>query len=371
MRSERKVALWSALVISMSAVAAAGLAPRQGEPEPARPPAAPAEAAKTRPVVVYSTRGDNKLHVLDAADLALIGSHDLGLGAHELTVSPDGRWLLGTAYGGPGPGHQPADRRIAVFDLRASKIHRTLDAAPLSRPNDAAFMPDSTHAYVTFEAPPRILKVNVESGQTTPITLEHGTNHMLALSRDAKRLAVVHVMPGGLTLIDTSTDTVLSHIVLPNGAEGPAFTRDHSKVWVACNRSDKIVIVDVALGKVEREIDCAGFPFRLRISPDGKTAAVSVVKSDEIALLDTTDPAKVRRVLLRETAKGATTPIEPLVPTSIAFTPDGTRVAVVCSGGKGEIVLVDVAQAKVIARRKTDGPIPDALTASLVPMPPK
>lgn len=356
-------------LLATLSLAAGGIARSLGQPEAhAQPSAARHVGTKVRAVLLYSTRGDNKVHMLDAGDLSLISSHELGVGAHELAVSPDGRWAIGTAYGGPGPGHQPADHRLAVLDLKSGKVHRTIDLAPMSRPNDAAFMPDSTHAYVTVEAPPRIVRVNAETGEQKPITLDRGTNHMLALSPDSKRLYVAHVVPGGLTVIDATTDTVLSHVPVPDGAEGPAVSPDNAKVWVACNRSDKIVIVDAAQGTVERTIECAGFPFRLRLSPDGKTAAVSLPKSDEIALIDTADVTKVRRVNLRNTnepATALTTPAKadaagPCMPTSLAFTPDGLRVAVVCAS---EILLIDVAQAKVVARHAADGPIADALAA--------
>jgi YVTN family beta-propeller protein len=334
----------------------------------AEPPAKSAEPEATRAVVLYSTRQDEKLHVLDAGDLSLVGSHPLGVGAHELAVSPDMRWVIGTAYGGPGAGHQPADRRVAVFDLREGKVARTIDAKPMSRPNDAAFTADSTRAYVTIEAPPRVLKVDPATGDFSAITLSRGTNHMLALAPDGKRLYVAHVVPGAVTVVDTAAEKEETTIAVPDGAEGIAVSPDGTRVWVACNRSDTIVVISAKDAKVEHEMACEGFPFRLRIAPDGKTAAVSLAKTDEVALYDTKDLTKVRRVSLRE--KGKETG-GGLVPTSIGFTPDGTRLAVVCSGGGGgggggEIVLVDVAKGEIVARRKADGGIADALATARI-----
>ncbi len=355
-------------LVILSTCLLAGIAHAQPAVAPESKAAEVVKNAKPRSVFLYSTRGDNKMHVVDAADLSLITSHDLGIGAHEFVVSPDGRWAIGSAYGGPGAGHKPADHRLAVFDLKAGKLHRTIDIAPLSRPNDAAFLADSTHAYVTVEAPPRILKVNVESGEHTAITLDRGTNHMLGLSPDAKRLYIAHVMPGGITVIDTATDTVLSHIAVPDGAEGVVVTPDNAKVWVSCNRTDKIMIIDAAKGTIERTIECEGFPFRLRLSPDGKIAAVSLPKSDEVALFDVADPTKVRRVSLRDANQPAKTdPAAPVVPTSIAFAPDGSHLAVVCAK---ELVLIDIAQAKVVARNAAAGPIADALAAATISMKP-
>jgi DNA-binding beta-propeller fold protein YncE len=337
----------------------------QTENPAAAPAPAAAQAEKApRQVLLYSTRADNKLHVLDATDLSLIASHDLGLGAHELTVSPDHRFAIGTAYGGPGPGHQPADNRLAVLDLKAGKLHRTIALPEMKRPNDAAFMPDGVTAFVTVEAPPRIVRVNADNGEQTTITLEKGTNHMLALSPDAKRLYVAHVMPGGLSMIDTETSKVLSRIDVPTGAEGLAVTRDNARVWVSCNRSDKVVIVDPAAGKIEREIDVQGSPFRLRISPDGKTVAVSCPNAQDVAFIDTANPDNPRRVSVRDAAAGENGP--PVAPTSIAFTPDGKHLAAVCMGPQEQVVLIDIAAGKVTARRAADGKQADALATALI-----
>jgi YVTN family beta-propeller protein len=342
----------------VGAMGLGGLGARVDDP----PAKKAAEAVRT--VVIYSTRQDEKLHVLDANDLSLVATHALGLGAHELALSPDMRWVIGTAYGGPGAGHQPADSRVAVFDLREGKVARTIEAKPMLRPNDIAFSADSSRVYVTVEAPPRILKIDPATGEHTAITLTRGTNHMLALSPDGSRLYVAHVLPGSITVIDTKAEKEESNIKVPDGAEGIAVSPDGAKVWVACNRSDRIVVIDAKSAKVEKEFACEGFPFRLRIAPDGKTAAVSLAKSEEVAFIDTADVTKVRRVSLRETGKDVAG--GGLVPTSIAFTPDGARLAVVCSGGIGSVVLVDVSKGEVVARRRADGGIPDAIASGRV-----
>jgi YVTN family beta-propeller protein len=350
-----RTVLVGSVLFGAAAMGLGGLGPRGDEP-----PANKAEDA-ARAVVIYSTRQDEKLHVLDANDLSLVSTHALGLGAHELAVSPDMRWALGTAYGGPGAGHQPADSRVAVFDLREGKVARTIDAKPMLRPNDIAFTADSSRAYVTVEAPPRILKIDPATGEHSAITLTRGTNHMLALAPDAARLYVAHVIPGSVTVIDTKSEKEETNIKVPDGAEGIAVSPDGAKVWVACNRSDKIVVIDAKSAKVEKEFACEGFPFRLRIAPDGKTAAVSLAKTDEVAFIDTADVTRVKRVSLKEAGKDGAG--GGLVPTSIAFTPDGARLVVVCSGGGGSVVLVDVSKGEVLARRKADGGIPDAIAA--------
>lgn len=329
----------------------------------AAPEAVPA-GTKRLDAIVYATRGDNQAHVLSATDLSVLGSIELGIGAHELAVSGDGRWLMGSAYGGPGAGHQPADKRLVVADLSTGRVHTTIDLGALSRPNDIAFLPSRSEAIVTVEVPPRVLRVDASAGTYEAIEIERKTGHMLALAPDARSAFVAHVMPGGVTVLNLETRKVESVIDVPVGAEGIACSLDGKSLWVACNRSDKIVVIDTHERKVARVIACEGFPFRLRFAPDGKLVAVSCPKSGDVALIDPSDAEKLRRISVQ--IEGAQ---NPSVPTSLAFAPDGKTLAVLCDGGDAGVVLIDASAGKVLHRRAADGAIPDALTSARIMWP--
>ncbi|MDX2017019.1 MAG: hypothetical protein SFY95_05175 [Planctomycetota bacterium] len=126
--------------------------------------AAEAQRAARVEAVIYSTRGDEKIHVLAAADLAPMASIVVGAGLHEVALDSSGRFLMGSAYGGPGAGHQPADNRLVVVDLAQRKIHRTIMLEGLQRPNDIAFVPGKPEAFVTVESPQHVLRVSAETG---------------------------------------------------------------------------------------------------------------------------------------------------------------------------------------------------------------
>ncbi|MDX2114307.1 MAG: hypothetical protein SFZ24_01630 [Planctomycetota bacterium] len=320
--------------------------------------AAWAGAGETMDAVVYSTRGDNRVHIVSASDLSAVASIDVGLGAHELAVSDDGRWLLGSAYGGPGPGHQPADSRLVVVDLARRAVHRTIDLGELKRPNDIAFLGGTSEALVTVEMPPRLLRVDAAKGTFATLELSRQAGHMVAESGGVAWVA--HVVPGGVTPVDVGEWKAGTVIDVPDGAEGIAASPDGSVVWVACNRSDRLVIVDARERKVVREMECAGFPFRVRFAPDGGTVAVSLPKAGSVGLFDAAEPERGRRVRVGAEGGAGSAPL------SIAFTPDGRRVAAQCAGPREEIVLVDVETGKVAHRAAAAGPMADALTAGRI-----
>lgn len=330
----------------------------------AEPPAAgPKAATPLRDGVLYSTRGDNRVHAVSLPDLAPLGAIEAGLGAHELAISTDGRWAMGSAYGGPGKGHQPADRRLVVLDLAAGKVHRTIDLGELHRPNDIAFLPGSAEAVVTVEAPPRVVKVNADTGSFAAVTLEKNAGHMLALSPDGKRVYVSHVVPGSVTIVDVAEMKVTGNFKAPAGAEGIACSPDGKRLWIAANRSHTIAIVNTDTLETEASFECKGFPFRVKFSPDGRRVAVSCPMAGEIAVFDAADHARVARISTRQS------PDDKQSPTSISFTPDGAAVVAVCDGPKPEIVLIDLAEGKVARRIASAGPTPDALTAGRMAWP--
>jgi hypothetical protein len=318
-------------------------------------------SAPAEPVFIASTRADNKLIVFKAADLSEIKTIDAGLGAHEIGVSPDNRWAIGSAYGGPGKGHQPPDKRVAIVDLAAMKLHKTVDLGELRRPNDIAFLPGpAPEAIITVEDLPHLVRLNAQTGDFTTIKLEHKAGHMMALAPDGKTAFVSHVVPGSVSFVDLADGVLSRSVNVAQGAEGIACSPDGKSLWVACNRAHRIFVIDTATGSVSREFACSGFPFRMRFSPDGRTVAVSLPAAGSIALFQASDPDKMQSVSVVE--KDA--PGKPAAPTSIAFTPDGNALAAVCDAGQTQtLVRIDLTERKVTHRWQTDQTL-DALAAA-------
>ncbi len=331
-----------------------------------RAAAEPAPPAPTISAALYATRGDEKVHLLALPGLQPVASYDAGAGAHELAISADGRFALGSAYGGPGKGHQPADNRVFVLDLPAGKRHRMIDLGATKRPNDIAFVGASATAVVTTEQPPQLLRLDAVTGAVEAFALEHRANHMLALAPDGRACFVSHVMPGGLTRFDLGRNAATGHAALAAGAEGIACVAhgDGVHVWVGCARSDKLAVVDGKTLTVLHELDRGGFPFRVEASPDGARIAVSCPMSGEIVVYDAADPTRTPAVVDLRAHFDA-----PVSPTSIAWSPDGAQVIAVANGEPDRVVAIDAATAKVTAQIDAAGPIADALAAGRVQPP--
>ncbi len=341
------------------------------KPEVAKPET-PGTAATPKPIaaVLYATRGDNKVHVLAADDLRLLKSIDVGLGAHEIAIDATGRFAMGSAYGGPGAGHQPADKRLVVVDLPGAKVHRTITLEAAERPNDIAFIApahnagNAFEAWVTAEVPQQVLRVNADTGQVTSHAIEGKAGHMLALAPDAGTVYLAHVVPGIVNFVESATGKVRTSVTVPFGAEGIAVSPDGSTLWVASNRSNKVSIIDTQEAKVTTTLDSAGFPFRARFSPDGKWVAISCPQASDIALYDAKDPTTIHRIDPNK-YEGKELATQ-MVPTAIAFSTDGASLYALCSGDKPAVVAIDVAKREVRGYVRCHGAIEDAIAAGVI-----
>ncbi|MFN7314914.1 MAG: YncE family protein [Phycisphaerae bacterium] len=354
-----------ALVACIAAVASGTHAAQPAAENTADKAAAPSTKQVT--AVIYSTRGDEKIHVLNASDLSLLASIDTGAGLHELAVDSSGRFLVGSAYGGPSPGHLPADKRIIIIDLAKAAVHKVVTLEDVERPNDIAFIPGTTDAYITAEAPQHLIKLNAVTGAYEKFPLRRGAGHMLSLSGDAKTVYVSHVMPGNLSVFNTTTSTTDKLIKLPEGAEAIATSPDGSQVWVASHSESRISIVTTASNEVTQSLILPGIPFRMEFAPSGKSVAVACPAANAVAFIDTSTPSLIRfvdtNILEGQSIK------QQQSPKAVAYSPDGNTVFAVCSGEVQSIVAIDTQTHRITNRVDTLGPIADALTTATIQWP--
>src|SRR5690349_20173755 len=110
---------------------------------------------------------------------------DVGVGPHEAAISPDGRWGVITIYGTQTPGNS-----LAVIDLAAKKVVRSIDLGEYRRPHGAAFFPGSTTTVaVTSEASQNVVVVDISAGKIlSTVPTHHPGSHMLGITADGKHL---------------------------------------------------------------------------------------------------------------------------------------------------------------------------------------
>lgn len=287
----------------------------------------------------------------------------VGLGPHEVAVSPDGRFAVVANYGGAVPGSS-----LTLVDLVAEKPLRTLDLGTETRPHGIVYDLDGTHVWVTAEERKSLLRVRVADGAVVQeIATPEPIGHMVVRDHTG-RLFVSHIGGGGVTPVTGGHFSWTADAFVPTGkgAEGIALSPDSRNLWVGHREDHNVVVLNTASMKPLATLPAAGFPIRVQITPDGGTALVSCAQAgvlrfydtvtlEETGALDFSAQVKADRAGGRLLDEFGDSP----VPIGIVITPDGAR-AYVALANADRIAEVDLTK-RAVARWLKAGREPDGM----------
>jgi YVTN family beta-propeller protein len=106
--------------------------------------------------------------------------------------------------------------------------------------------------------------------------LEYGA---VAVSPDGKRAYVTNYAAGALTVVNTASKSVVYNVPVGSQPVSVVVSPDSSKVYVANSFSHSVTVVDAETFKTETIVipnQYNGYPSSIAITPDGKTAYVSI-----------------------------------------------------------------------------------------------
>jgi len=241
-------------------------------------------------------------------------------GPHGLAISRDGRYLHMTT------GHGLPDGMYFRYELGPD----TLVGRPIPLgmfPATIDLTPDGLYAFaVNFnlfgEHVPSDISViytpdNVEVARVTTCTMPHGSR----LNAMGTRQYSVCMMDDQLVEMDTRSFDVSRRFGVAKGAEGPIDGMDHGAmhdmgggaaptcsptwaqpsangdhVYVACNKSDEILEINVADWKVARRFPTGRAPYNLAVTPDGKLLVATLKAGEAVEFFDLAKGESVARV---------------------------------------------------------------------------
>ena len=301
---------------------------------------------RPRGTVVVSNMNDNTAMILDAESGRTLATLPTGEGPHEVAVSHNGNRAVVSNYGVRGkPGHT-----LTLIDIQKLDTIRTIDLHDYQRPHGMVFLPGDTLLAVTSEVSRAVLLVDVRSGTviTTRPSSGRGT-HMLGLSARGERLVMGNIADGTITVLDPFAKDSGRVIRVAAQPEGVAISPDGAFAWAGSNRDSVVVVVDLRSGAAVDTLRGFGLPYRMAVSPDGRTAVV-------------TDPVKARvRVFDAATRRqrfDIAVPADSLVSTAEVAgspSPEGvtisrdSRWAFVTLQGRNRLATIDLARGTIVA----------------------
>jgi YVTN family beta-propeller protein len=166
----------------------------------------------------------------------------------------------------------------------------------------------------------------------------------LAFRPDGREVWVACEKSGSVVVVDAAKRVKVGEVPVGGEATGVAFTPDGTRAYVTSRLDDAVAEVDVAARKVLRKIPVADEPHGLAVEPTGKTLFVVDTAQDTISVVDLASGKETKRLAASRYAWSA------------ALSPDGKRLLVTNALSRfvefrtppmSEITVLDVAGQEV------------------------
>ncbi|HEY1434488.1 MAG TPA: cytochrome D1 domain-containing protein [Thermoanaerobaculia bacterium] len=359
-----------------------------GTPEaPAPAPSSPAPAATPTPLprraatpsakassdaLLVVNKTDATVSILDAATGKPRAVVPVEAGPHEVEVLADGQTAAVSSYGTrAAPGHT-----VTLVDIATGKVVGRVDIGEGSKPHGMKALPDG-RLLVTAEGKRELVVVEPRAAKVTArYPTGHDVSHMVAASPDGRHAYVTSLTPGSLTVIDLAAGKVIKDIPTGKGAEGLDVTTDGREIWVANREANTITVIDVKTLAPVFSIQASEFPIRVKITPDGRRAVASFTGTGDVRVYDTATRVETSRIPIgRDAVAGAETRVfqkrfgTSPAPVGLLVSPDGKR-AFVSAAHADVVAVIDLEKLRV-DDAWTAGREPDGLAASFNPKAPE
>jgi DNA-binding beta-propeller fold protein YncE len=271
------------------------------------------------------SKGDLTLSIVDPSTLKVLARMPSGPDPHEVVASADGKTAYISNYGGG------AYHTITVVDLVGHKTTGAIDLGALNGPHGLHFVGGklwftAEGAKVVGSIDPLTQKVDLVLGTGQDRT------HMVYVMPDLKRIITSDVNSATMTIIDQvpggrgGPNWQETHVPVGRGAEG--FDVSGTQLWAANAQDGTISILDLAQKKVTETLNAnVTSANRLKFTPDGKLALVSVLNGPDLSIFDAATKTLKKKIPIGHGAAG------------IEMQPDGSRAFVACTPDSYVVVI--------------------------------
>jgi DNA-binding beta-propeller fold protein YncE len=294
------------------------------------------------PHLIVTAKTANTVQFFDAATFALAGEIDMPASTHEMILSPDGRKVFASVYGGGifAKNSNP-DRRIAVIDLASRTLERMIDVGDALAPHGVMMAGDTLWA--TAELGDAVLAIDPGSGHVERIDIG-GRAHWVAAS--GGQVFASCKTSDFVVVIDAATRKPVGRITIPNLAEGLAVAPDGATLFVCGHRKGEFYAFDARTHALRKTVPIEGAPGsanqlrRVRVSPDGRTIVVSSLVDCHVAVYDADTLKQIGSLATRK------------APMGFGFAADG-RHAFVCCHDDATVMQFELSTGRATREFKT------------------
>ncbi len=195
----------------------------------------------------------------------------MGISPHEAAFSLDGRYAYVPVYGSSGVGQPGTDEHV-IHVIRTSDCKEVgaVDTGTYKRPHGIAVGQSGT-IYVTAEIAESVLLVDPREHRiVATIPTGSRTSHMLALTRDEKKIYVSNVQSKTVSVLDVPNRKLAATVQTASENQRMTLSPDERWFVTSLGSDHKIAFYRSSDNQLDFTIPIEGTPFVAKFSADGK-----------------------------------------------------------------------------------------------------
>lgn len=297
--------------------------------------------------IVLTAKNVRKIQFFAGDSFAFLSELEMPAPVHELALSPDGRKVVGSVYGGGVFGrNRDPDHRLVVVDLQTRSIDGFIPTEEVMAPHGLMFDPDGL-LWVTGELNRLLMAVDFGARRIVRRLDIGGAAHWLTIDPKGRRLYASNKTTDCLAVIPLDGSRPVDGIHIANLCEGLAIAPDAERIYVAAHAEPAVNVIDtrtsqlIGVLRIEGSEDRGRQLRRVAVSPDGRFVLVSSQLDANVAVF--------RLPELRQTGLIAVGKS----PMGFGFPEEAGR-ALICNHDDGTVYLLDL-EAGAISGRFTTG----------------
>lgn len=231
-------------------------------------------------VIVLNKQGDDASFI-DLASGAIVATLPTGPSPHELVTTSDGRWAIGTDYGG---------QTLTVFDVERASVVRTIDLGRFTRPHGIVVLPGDSLVAVTSETRGAVLMVRIADGELVEVLeTEAAGSHMVAATADGETLWTGDMGSHTVTELRRGASVPVRALAAPQRPEAVNVSPDGARVFAGSNDTGRITAWSTATGEPTTVAEGFGWPYRVFLTPGVEQIIVPDMDNEVVRFFDGTD----------------------------------------------------------------------------------
>jgi len=291
--------------------------------------------------LIVLNKNGHDANFIDLGTGEILKTLPTGRGPHELVVTSDGRWAIGTDYNG--------GNSLTVFDVQELAVARTINLQDYPRPHGILLLPGEEQVVVTSEASRQLVIVDFQQGEIVrAIATEQGGSHMVAMSADASIAYTSNGSSNSVSVIDLVAGEVLKTLSVPDRPEAITTNKRGDEVWVGSNSDEVVSRITAATGEISRQWGGFSWPYRILLTDDERYAVMPDLGNEQLRFFDVNSGVELGKLML----DGAQ-------PQGVTLYPDD-RTLFLALSGQDRVLVVDVESREILGEYPA-GDAPDGI----------